>query len=432
IHSLWRPLPGRFKDYIGVPKSNGYQSLHTTVVGPKGQHVEFQIRTEDMHRIAEEGIASHWKYKEQRTVDQKTDRVFGWLRRLVEWQKDLSDNRQFMDSVKLEIFPDVIYVFTPAGDVKELAKDSCPIDFAYSVHTEVGNHCTGARVNGKLVPIRHRLRSGDTVEVTTSPSQHPNKDWMRWAKTARAKTKIKHWIRTEERNRSLEMGRKLLERAVRRKNLSPNEALKEDRLDKVARELGVGNSEGLLASIGYGRVSTDQVIRAMQPTELKEGLTEKIIRKISSEPKGVQIKGIGDLLVHLSKCCNPVPGDRIIGFVTRGRGLSVHTLDCPNIDGLDYDKDRIVDVNWDAKNTTNYPVKIMVLTMDRPGMLASISAAITSAKANISHADITTRDDQKAVLNFVVEINRAGQVEKVIKSIEKVDGVLQARRQRRV
>lgn len=431
IHSLWRPVPGRFKDYIGVPKSNGYQSLHTTVAGPKGFHIEIQIRTEEMHRVAEEGIAAHWKYKEKGQIDQKTDRVFGWLRQLVEWQQDLADNRQFMDSVKMDLFPDVIYVFTPKGDVKELAKGSCPLDFAYTVHTEVGNHCTGAKVNGKLVPLRHVLHSGDSVEVSTSPSQTPSKDWLKWVRTARAKTKIKHWIKTEERIRSLEVGKKLLERALQRHHLSSTEAFKPEHLSALTKDFGIATPEDLLVAIGYGRITTEQVIRRLQPAAaVKEGLADKLIRKIGGRPSGVKIKGIGDMLVHLSKCCNPVPGDPIIGFVTRGRGLSVHTMDCPNIDELDYDKDRVVEVAWDTKEAAAYPVKIGVVTVDRPGVLASVSAAITSAKANISHADITTTEDRRAILNFVVEILNAGHLAKVLKGVEKVDGVVQARRVR--
>ncbi|MBI3597613.1 MAG: bifunctional (p)ppGpp synthetase/guanosine-3',5'-bis(diphosphate) 3'-pyrophosphohydrolase [Nitrospirae bacterium] len=431
IHSLWRPVPGRFKDYIGVPKSNGYQSLHTTVMGPKGYHVEFQIRTDEMHKVAEEGIAAHWKYKEKGQIDQKTDRVFGWLRQLVEWQQDLADNRQFMDSVKMDLFPDVIYVFTPKGDVKELAKGACPLDFAYSVHTEVGNHCTGAKVNGKLVPLRHVLHSGDSVEVTTSTNQTPSKDWLKWVRTARSKTKIKHWIKTEERIRSLEVGKKLLERALQRHNLSSTEAFKPEHLTALTKDFGIATPEGLLVAIGYGRITTEQVIRRLQPAAaVKEGLADKLIRKIGGRPSGVKIKGVGDLLIHLSKCCNPVPGDPIIGFITRGRGLSVHTMDCPNIDELDYDKDRIVEVAWDTKDAAAYAVKIGVVTVDRPGMLASVSAAITSAKANISHADITTTEDRRAILNFVVEILNAGHLDKVLKSIETVDGVVQAKRVR--
>ena len=432
IHSVWRPVPGRFKDYIGVPKSNGYQSLHTTVVGPKGVHVEFQIRTEEMHRVAEDGIAAHWKYKEKGRIDQKADQLFAWLRQLVEWQQDLSDNRQFMDSVKMDLVPDVIYAFTPKGDVKELPKGATPLDFAYSVHTEVGNRCAGAKVNGKLVPLRYKLQSGDTVEVVTSPSQTPHKDWLKFARTARAKTKIKHWITVEERKRSLEIGRKLMERALRRANLSPGETFKSEHLAAVAREFGLAATDDLVVAVGYGRISAEQVAHRLQPdAKLHEGLADKLIKKLPILQKpGVRIKGIGDLLVHLSKCCNPVPGDRIIGFVTRGRGLSVHTVECPNIDELDYDKDRIVEVEWDRADGVSHAVKINVTSVDRPGMLASVSQAITAAKANISHAEIATTEDRKATLNFVVEIENAGHIDKVLKSVEKVDGVLQAKRTR--
>lgn len=432
IHSLWRPVPGRFKDYIGVPKSNGYQSLHTTVAGPQGQHVEFQIRTEEMHKVAEEGIASHWRYKEKGHIDPKADQVFGWLRQLVEWQQDLTDDRQFLDSVKMDLFPDVVYVFTPKGAVKELAKGSTPIDFAYSIHTDIGNRCAGAKVNGKMVPLRYNLQTGDTVEILTSPHQVPSKDWLKIVRTARAKAKIKHWIKTEERKRSLDIGKGLLSRALQRHNLSPTEVFKSEQMAGLLSEFGTASIDDLLAAVGYGRISTEQVINRIQPAEgLKEGLAEKLIKKIGIRERGVKVKGIGDLLVHLSKCCNPVPGDRIIGFITRGRGLSIHTLDCPNIDELDYDKDRLVEVNWETQGAMTHPVKVAVLTVDRPGLLAAISTSITSAKANISHADITTTEDKKAVLNFVVDVLNTTHLEKVLKNIQQVDGVIQAKRVRR-
>jgi GTP pyrophosphokinase len=432
IHSLWRPVPGRFKDYIGVPKSNGYQSLHTTVVGPRGQHVEFQIRTEEMHKVAEEGIASHWLYKEKGPMDPKASQAFGWLRQLVEWQRDLTDSRQFLDSVKMDLFPDVVYVFTPKGDVKEMPKGSTPIDFAYSVHTEIGNRCAGAKVNGKLVSLRYILQTGDTVEILTSPHQVPSKDWLKIVRSPRAKTKIKHWITTEERKRSLDIGKGLLSRALQRHHLSPTEVMKSEQMTGLVKEFGLATVDDLLVAVGYGRISTEQVINKLQPTkELKEGLAEKLIQKIGISERGVKVKGIGDLLVHLSKCCNPLPGDRIIGFITRGRGLSIHTLDCPNIDELDYDKDRLVEVSWDSQAAGTHPVKISVLTVDRPGLLASISASITSANANISHAEIRTTEDKKAILNFVVDILNTAQLDKVLKNIQQVDGVIQAKRVRR-
>ena len=432
IHSLWRPVPGRFRDYIGVTKSNGYQSLHTTMVGPQGQHMEFQIRTEEMHRVAEEGIAAHWKYKEKGHIDSKNHQTFAWLRQLVEWQRDLTDSRQFLDSIKLDLFPDVVYVFTPDGDVKELAKGATPIDFAYSVHTEVGNHCAGAKVNGKLVPLKYRLRTGDTVSVVTSSHQIPSKDWLKLVRTPRAKARIKHWIRTEERKRSMDIGRGLLTRALQRSKLSPNVVFKSEQLANMMPGLSCSGIEELFVAVGYGRISSHQIITKLNPDQgLKEGFAEKFIKKIGLRDSSVKIRGIGDLLVHLSKCCAPVPGDRIIGFVTRGRGLSIHTVDCPNIDELDYDKDRLVEVSWDPDKSTTHSIKISVLTMDRAGMLAQISSAITSAKANINHADITTTEDRKALLNFLIDIKDTSQIDQVLKNIRRISGVIQARRIRR-
>ena len=432
IHSLWRPVPGRFKDYIGVPKSNGYQSIHTSVVGPQGQHVEFQVRTQDMDKVAEEGIGAHWLYKEKAHLDRKAYQTFGWLRQLVEWQQDLKDNRQFLDSVKMDLFPDLIYVFTPDGDVKELPSGSTPIDFAFSVHTEIGNHCSGAKINGKIVPLRYRLKIGDTVEILTTPHQNPSKDWLKLVRTAKAKTKIKHWIKIEERKRSLDIGHGLLTRAIQRRKLSPGEVFKSEQMNKLPQEFGFSTVDELLIAIGYGRTSADQVIRRLYPADdLKESLAEKLMKKMGMVERGVKVKGVGDLLVHLSKCCNPFPGDRIIGFITRGRGLSIHTVDCPNIDELDYDKDRLVEVTWETQKTITHPVKISVLTVDRPGLLASISASITSAKANISYADITTSEEKKATLNFVVDVRDTVHLARVLKNVQKVGGVIQAKRIRR-
>lgn len=432
IHSLWRPVPGRFKDYIGVPKSNMYQSLHTTVIGPKGEHVEFQIRTEEMHRVAEEGIAAHWRYKEGGQIDERNSRLFAWLRQLLEWQQELSDSRQFLDSVKMDLFSDVVYVFTPKGEVKELLKGSTAIDFAYSVHTEIGNHCSGAKINGRLVPLRYQLKSGDTVEILTSANQTPNKDWLKLVRTPRAKAKIKHWIRLEEQKRSLDIGKKLLERELRKGELSLSETLKSDKFTELVRGFGLSSTEELLVAIGYGRISAGQVVNRLLPeAQLKEGIAEKIIRKVLPQQRGVRIKGVNDILIHLSKCCSPVPGDRIIGYITRGRGLSVHTVDCPNIDELDYDKDRLVEVEWDSAQTAAHPVQISVLTVDQPGMLASVSASISGTNTNISHAEIKTTEDKKAILNFVVDILNTSHLEKVLKNIQQVKGVLQARRVRK-
>jgi GTP pyrophosphokinase len=435
IHSLWRPVPGRFKDYIAIPKSNLYQSLHTTVVGPKGEHVEFQIRTEEMHRLAEYGIAAHWKYKEQGQVADKDGKTFSWLRQFVEWHQDLTDNRQFMDSVKLDLFHDVVYVFTPKGMVKEMPLGATPVDFAYAIHTEIGDHCVGAKVNGKIVPLKHQLASGDMVEILTSPTQVPHKDWLKFVRTPRAKTKIKHWLKVEEQKRSVEIGRRLLEREFRRHELPAAQLFKSGRLLQVARESGFETTDEMAAAVGYGRLSTSQVINRLLPARPEERQAP-----VSEEPrsprapvgkpeeKGVRVKGGRDLLMQLSRCCNPVPGDRIMGYITRGRGLTIHSVGCPNLDALDYDKERLVEVEWDQADVGTHPVKVSVLAVDKTGMLANVSSAISECEANISRAEITTREDRKAVLDFVIEIADTQHLSRVLTAIEGVEGVITARR----
>jgi GTP diphosphokinase / guanosine-3',5'-bis(diphosphate) 3'-diphosphatase len=434
IHSLWRPVPGRFKDYIAIPKSNLYQSLHTTVVGPKGEHVEFQIRTEDMHRVAEYGIAAHWKYKEQGRVGERDSKAFGWLHQFVEWHQDLPDNRQFMDSVKLDLFHDVVYVFTPKGIVKELPKGSTPVDFAYAIHTEVGDHCVGAKVDGKIVPLKHQLTSGDTVEILTSATQTPHKDWLKFVRTSRAKTKIKHWIKIEEQKRSIEIGRRLLESEFRRHGMAPAKMLRSDELLDAARESGFETIDELTAAVGFGRVATAQVIETLKGPETGEGkavqerptVSKRIAGK--SDEKGVKVKGARDLLMQLSRCCNPVPGDRILGYITRGRGLTIHTVDCPNLEALDYDRDRLVEVEWDTSTPSTHAVKVSVVAVDKTGVLANVSSAISECHANISRAEIATREDRKAVLNFIVEVSDTHHLEQVLKAVERVEGVITARR----
>jgi len=435
IHSLWRPLPGRFKDYIAIPKSNLYQSLHTTVVGPKGEHVEFQIRTDDMHRVAEYGIAAHWKYKEQGRIEDRDSKTFGWLRQFVEWQKDLPDNRQFMDSVKLELFHDVVYVFTPKGSVKELPKRSTPIDFAYAIHTEVGDHCVGAKINGKIIPLKHELESGDTIEILTSPNQTPHKDWLKFVRTSRAKTKIKHWIKVEEQTRSMEIGRRLLEAEFRRHGLASAQAMKSNQLLEVARHEGYESVDELAVAVGFGRVSTAQVIsRLVVPASTGTPTVELPSQPKPSESrggsKGIQVKGARDLLMQLSRCCNPVPGDRILGYVTRGRGLTIHAMDCPNLEALDYDRERLVEVEWDVATSEQHSVKVAVITEDKTGVLANVTSAIAECHANISRAEIITREDRKAELDFVVEIADTAHLHRVLRAIERVDGVITARRVR--
>ena len=436
IHSLWRPVPGRFKDYIAIPKSNLYQSLHTTVVGPKGEHVEFQIRTEEMHRIAEHGIAAHWKYKEQGQVADRDSKAFGWLHQFVEWHEDLSDNRQFMDSVKLDLFHDVVYVFTPKGIVKELPKGSTPVDFAFAIHTEVGDHCVGAKVDGKIVPLKHELASGDTVEILTFPTQTPHKDWLKFVRTSRAKTKIKHWIKLEEQKRSVEIGRRLLESEFRRHGMAPAQMFKSAELLEVARQSGFDSTEELTAAVGFGSVATSQVIGKL--TAPKAGTQESVRERPAAQKvaggkgdgAGVQVKGSRDLLMQLSRCCHPVPGDRILGYITRGRGLTIHAVDCPNLVALDYDKERLVEVEWDVATPGTHSVKMSIVAVDKTGVLANVSSAIAACHANISRAEIATREDQKAVLDFVVEVSGTQHLDQVLKAVERVDGVVTARRLR--
>jgi GTP pyrophosphokinase len=435
IHSLWRPVPGRFKDYIAIPKSNLYQSLHTTVVGPKGEHVEFQVRTEEMHRVADYGIAAHWKYKEQGRIDEKDSKAFGWLRQFIEWQKDLPDNRQFMDSVKLDLFHDVVYVFTPKGMVKELPKGSTPVDFAYAIHTQIGDHCVGAKINGKIVPLKHQVASGDTVEILTSPTQTPHKDWLKFVRTSRAKTKIKHWMKIEEQQRSVEIGRRLLEAEFRRHELAPAQMLKSDALLETARHMGFETTDELAAAVGLGHVAAAQVVGKLTGTEVGRTPSAKVEPSLPQKPpsgksddKGVKVRGAHDVLMQLSRCCNPIPGDRILGYITRGRGLTIHTVDCPNLEALDYDRDRLVEVDWDLSATGTHPVKVSVLAVDKTGMLANVSTAISGCHANISRAEITTREDRKALLDFTVEIADLAQLNRVLKAVERVDGVITARR----
>jgi len=435
IHSLWRPVPGRFKDYIAIPKSNLYQSLHTTVVGPKGEHVEFQIRTEEMHRVAEYGIAAHWKYKERGQIGDKDGKIFSWLREFIEWHQDLPDNRQFMDSVKLDLFHDVVYVFTPKGMVKEMPLGSTPVDFAYAIHTEIGDRCVGAKVNGKIVSLKHQLASGDTVEILTSSTQVPHKDWLKFVRTPRAKTKIKHWLKIEEQKRSLEIGRRLLEREFRRQGLPPAQMLKSDRLLEVARDSGFETTDEMVAAVGFGRLASSEVINRLTPSRPSGGggtatPESHILKHQPGKPdeKGVKVKGGQDLLMQLSRCCNPVPGDRILGYITRGRGLTIHSVGCPNLEALDYDRDRLVEVEWDTTAPSTHAVKVSVLAVDKTGVLANVSSSIAECDANVSRAEITTREDRKAALDFVIEVIDTAHLDRVLKAIERVDGVITARR----
>ncbi|MGE5172738.1 MAG: RelA/SpoT family protein [Betaproteobacteria bacterium] len=430
IHSLWTPVPGRFKDFIGVPKSNLYQSLHTTVIGPKGQRVEFQIRTEEMHRLAEEGIAAHWRYKERSAISQREEQQFAWLRQLLEWQRDLPDAKEFMETVKGDLFPDVVYVFTPRGDVKELPQGSTPVDFAYSVHTDIGHQCVGAKVNGKIVPLKHVLRNGDKIEIITQAGHTPSRDWLKFAQTSKARTRIKAWLKTEERRRSILLGKELLEKDLRKHDLSPAKVFKSDDLVKIANEMSHNTLDDLLAAIGYGKVSAHMVANKLAPDKPHiEPITKKPPQKqVKPSGGGMKISGMDNMLIHLSKCCNPLPGDKVIGFITRGRGVSIHTVDCPNVGELTFDKERLIEVSWGDLKTQAHSVKISVRTEDKPGLLASVSTSISAAEANITHAEAITGEDQQATLNFTIDIKDVEHLNTIIKNIETINGVLDVRR----
>ena len=427
IHSMWTPIPGRFKDFIGVPKFNMYQSLHTTVIGPKGERVEFQIRTDEMDKIAEEGIASHWKYKEKGQLDEKSSKYISWLRDLVQVQKDMDDSEEFMDAVKGEVVPDVIYVFTPKGEIKEMHAGSTPVDFAYSVHTQVGHRCVGAKINGKIVPLKYRLNTGDTVEIITSQSHGPSRDWLKFVVTQRAKTRIRQWIKAEERSQSVELGIKLLETELRKHNMS-NALMKSDEILTAAKSLGINSLEDLFTSVGFGKVSPHQVVNRLLPE--KEAVEPETVktRKPAKEQKGVSIKGIDDILYHTGKCCYPVPGDKLVGFVTIGKGVTVHRRDCSNLDRLAEETARLVDVDWEASGDYTANARLFVETVDRPGILANLSALISSLNININHLEATSTQDKKGHIVFLVEVRDLAQLRGLVQKITQLEGVLRVKR----
>ncbi|PYM35853.1 MAG: GTP pyrophosphokinase [Candidatus Rokuibacteriota bacterium] len=435
LHSLWKPVPGRFKDFIAMPKVNMYQSLHTTVIGPKGDPVEIQIRTWEMHKIAEDGIAAHWLYKEKRAGKDRLDDSLLWLRQLMETQQDMKDPREFMDTVRVDLFPDEVYVFTPKGDVKSLPEGATPIDFAYAVHTKVGEHCVGAKVNGKLVPLRYTLRQGDIVEVVTSPNQHPSRDWLKIVKSTRARSKINQWLKVEERARSLALGRELFEREARKYRLNPSALLGGDAVKQAVADAGFPGLDDLLASIGYGKTSVHQVLGRLAPAPLPDAGAEAR-PKAGARPRtesGVKIRGVDDLLVRFAKCCSPVPGDQIVGFITRGRGLTVHTRDCLTVAKSVLDRERLINVDWDGEEpgTATRPVRIAVyISNDRPGLLAEITGAISSRNGNITKAEVTVTEDKRGLNHFVVEVADLRQLQEIMAAIRAIRDVMNVERVR--
>lgn len=427
IHSLWKPIPGRFKDYIGVPKSNMYRSLHTTVICPKGERVEFQIRTREMHMIADHGIASHWRYKEKGEIDEKSSKYISWLRDLIQTQKELSDAKDFVEAVKGEVVPDVVYVFTPKGEIKELSVGSTPVDFAYSIHTQVGNNCIGAKVNGRIVPLKYDLKHGDTIEIITSPSHGPSRDWLKFVVTQSAKSKIKQWIKTEERKQSIELGLKLLEGELRRHDLSPS-VLKSEEMQKVLKLFTIPSLEDLYVSVGYGKLSPHQVVNKLLPEKLVGEILVTKVTKPPKEAKGITIKGVDNVLYHTAKCCFPVPGDSLVGFVTRGRGVTIHRKDCSDLERLAFDDARLVDVEWKIEGDATSRAMLHVETVDKPGILANLSALISSVNVNISSVEASSTQEKKAHIIFILEVKDKGQLTGLIHKIAQTEGVLRVGR----
>jgi len=438
IHHAWSPVPGRIKDFIAMPRPNGYQSLHTSVVSALGIAFEVQIRTEEMHRQAEEGIASHWKYKEGRVGAANDERYFQWLRQMLEWQQEVRDPQEFIQNLKIDLYPGEVYTFTPKGQVKSLPRDSSIIDFAYTIHTDVGHRCVGARINGKMMPLRTRLRNGDIIEIVTSPKHKPNRDWLNYVVTTRARNKIKQFLHGEENERAVDLGRKLLEKEARRYGVNLKTLFDGDILDRIAPEWGVPKAEDLFAAIGYGKVGARQVLTKAVPADSLKEKRESAVATVVKRAIGLggdQIKVLGadDLLVVRARCCNPIRGEKIVGYITRGKGVSVHSASCPNVTNLLYDPERRIDVEWDkGQGSGRYTVRLTVEVEDRKGIIAEVSARITGVNTNIIDIEARLDDQQRGWIKVTVEISDMKHLEKVMKSLKSVKGVIAVDRARAV
>jgi GTP pyrophosphokinase len=434
IHSLWTPVQGRFKDYIAKPKKNQYRSLHTTVVGPTGDPVEIQIRTREMHLEAEQGVASHWMYKENAGFDKKDEDKFQWLRTFLSTVQELSYSKDFLEAVQIDLFPEEVYVFTPKGEVRELMRGSTPIDFAYQIHTEIGHHCVGAKVKGRIVPLRYELQNGDIVQILTSKNQTPKKDWLKIAKTGEARAKIRSWLRQEEKDRVEILGREILERGLRKAGLQYTKLVQEGDLKIVLKALHLRSTEDLMRSVAYGKIPLAQVIGALPSSRLPEkvetewqrDLGKLIERAEKRSESGVRVRGVPDVLIRFARCCNPVHGEDIIGFITRGRGVTIHARPCPKIH--EGDPERWIEVQWEAETAVRQRAKILVVSQDRPGLLAGISKAIAAADVNISNAKVWTTETNQGLAHFEVMVKNLGHLNDVIRSVEKVKGVLSVER----
>jgi len=446
IHNLWRPVPGRIKDFIAMPRPNFYQSLHTSVITEDGTPFEIQIRTEEMHKMAEEGIAAHWKYKDGPVSAQDEQRL-AWLRQVVEWQRDVSDPNEFLSTLKVDLYPEEVYTFTPKGKVVVLPRDATPIDFAYTIHTEVGHTCTGAKVNGRMVPLRYKLHSGDIVEILTQPGHKPSRDWLGLVKSSRSRNKIKHWLNVHQRERAIEIGRKLIEKEARKYRIALKE-IKDEELTRVASGYGLGRGDDLMAGIGYGKYSARQVLARLLPAGAthsiagdieSEGMTNEpgaiasVVRRVFGDHNAITVRGQGDMLVYRARCCNPIRGESIVGYITRGKGVAVHSISCPNVTNLLYEPERKIDVEWarDDATPTAYPVKLTVFCDDRFGMLKSITGVIGDAKSNIRNIAAHTANSQASV-EVVLDISDLKHLEAIIVGLRKIPGVHEVQRLQKI
>ncbi|HKN23076.1 MAG TPA: bifunctional (p)ppGpp synthetase/guanosine-3',5'-bis(diphosphate) 3'-pyrophosphohydrolase [Terracidiphilus sp.] len=451
IHTLWRPVPGRIKDFIAIPRANRYQSLHTTVMGASGHQFEVQIRTEEMHRIAEEGIAAHWKYKAGGDVPTARDEErLNWIRQLVEWQKEMTDPNEFLSSLKMDLFPDEVYTFTPKGKVVVVPAGATPVDFAYTIHTEVGHTCVGAKINGRMAPLRTKLRTGDIVEIVTQKDHKPSRDWLTFVKSPRARNKIKHWLNEDQRERAVEIGRKLLEREARKFKV-PMTQIDDQDLGRVAQEFGVATASDLLATLGQGKHTAHQVLSKVAPgfanlpetepgTETKPGeatTTDAVRRLQLTSSESLEVEGQNDLLVYRARCCNPIRGEEIVGYVTRGKGVAVHARSCPNVQNLLYESDRRINVEWSRTPDTagkpqRYPVKITIFCDDRTGMLKELTAVISDENADIRGVDLKRDDEGEAIIEFIVEAEDVRHLNRMVLGLKRVNGVRQVQRTQKV
>ncbi|MGD1090840.1 MAG: bifunctional (p)ppGpp synthetase/guanosine-3',5'-bis(diphosphate) 3'-pyrophosphohydrolase [Bryobacteraceae bacterium] len=433
IHNEWRPIPGRIKDFIAIPRPNLYQSLHTSVMGPGGRHFEVQIRTEEMHRIAEEGIAAHWKYKEGRRGPAADDQRIAWLRQLVEWQRDMRDSGEFMSTLKVDLYPEEVYTFTPRGKVISLPREATPIDFAYAIHSDIGDRCVGAKVNGRIVPLKYALRNGDVVEILTQSGHLPSKDWLALVKTSKARNKIKHVINTTERAKAIEIGQKYLEREARRLSVQTTNITK-SQLESVASEYGYGKIEDLHAALGYGKFSARQILQKLAPGQIPAEPAAPVTpapARFPGAPGGdgdlvIKVKGIDDLLVYRAKCCNPIRGEGIVGYVTRGKGVAVHALSCANVQNLMYEVERKIDVEWARTASESFPVKLLVHTEDRPGMLNQLTTVLFTEQTNIRSLEARSdesRTTEGAVVDMTLEVRDKKQLERVVGAMRRISGV---------